>query len=164
MSFDPTVLAPGAGVGIWQLGNEFTVKATGAETAGAYTLLEQVCTGAPPPLHVHDGEEEAFYVLEGSLELHLGDDVSAVEAGSFCLVPRGTVHSFRSTSERPARLLVLLSPPGFERFFARCEERFPRASGIPDPSVVGPVLGELAADHGLRIVGPPPGMTADPVG
>lgn len=156
MSFDPTVLAPGEGAGIWQLGNEFTVKATGQHTNEAYTLLEQTCAGAPPPMHIHDHEEEAFYVLAGSLDVHVGEEIVAAEAGSFCLIPRGTAHSFRSTGPTPARMLVLLSPPGFERFFAECEERFPRASGMPAPDVVGPALMELASDHALRIVGPPP--------
>lgn len=159
MSFDRIVLGPREGQGIWQLGNEFSVKATGEQTAGAYTLLEQSCAGAPPPLHVHDDEEEAFYVLDGSLDVHIGDEVVEATAGSFCLVPRGTVHSFRSTSETPARMLVLLSPPGFERFFEEAERRFPRSSGMPDPAEVGPALGEIGARHGLRIVGPPPGST-----
>lgn len=156
MSFAARVLGPGEGDGVWQLGNEFTLKAGPEHTAGAYTLLEQTCGGAPPPLHVHDHEEEAFYVLEGSLDVHLGEEVVRAGAGSFCLVPRGTVHSFRSVGEVPARMLVLLSPPGFERFFAAVEQRFPRAAGMPDPAQVGPALGEMAGAYGLRIVGPPP--------
>lgn len=157
MSFGATVLNPGEGQGIWQLGNEFTLKATGEHTRGAYALLEQVCAGAPPPRHVHEDEEEAFYVLEGSLDIHIGDEVIAAEAGSFCLVPRGTVHTFRSTGPRPARMLVVLSPPGFERFFVECEQRFPQAGGIPAPEEAGPALTDIASGYGLTIVGPPPG-------
>lgn len=157
MSFEPVVLASGQGQAVWQLGNQFTLKVASEDTRGGYSLLEQVCAGAPAPVHVHDHEEEAFYVLDGSLELHLGDTVTAVEAGSFCLVPRGTPHTFKSTGASPARLLVVLSPPGFERFFADVEERFPEADGMPTPDVVGPALMEMAPRYGLRVVGPPPG-------
>lgn len=156
MSSDAVVLGPGQGAPIWQLGNEFTVKATAEQTGGTYSLLEQVCAGAPPPLHVHDHEEEAFYVLDGTVDLYLGDDVVKAEAGSFCLIPRGVAHTFRSTSEIPARMLVVLSPPGLERFFEAVEQRFPQGSGLPAPEVAGPALGELAGGYGLRIVGPPP--------
>lgn len=156
MSFDTVVFGPGEGQGIWQLGNRFTVKATGEQTRGAYTLLEQTCAGAPPPRHIHDDEEEAFYVLSGTLDVHVGDDVIEAAAGSFCLVPRGIEHTFVSTGREPARMLVVLSPPGFERFFAECERRFPEANGMPSPDDVGPVLTDLAGSHGLRIVGPPP--------
>ena len=153
---EPTVLHAGGGQTIWQLGNLFTVKAAAEQTEGRYSLLEQVCSGAPPPMHIHEAEEEAFYLIAGSLDLYVGDDVSKVEAGAFCLVPRGVPHSFVSTSPEPARMLVLVSPAGFEQFFADVENRFPEAGGMPSPDDVGPVLGELAAQYGLQIVGPPP--------
>lgn len=156
MSFHPIVLDPGRGQGIWQLGNRFTVKATGEQTGGAYSLLEQVCAGAPPPRHVHEHEEEAFYVLDGTLEVHIGDQVVRATSGSFCLVPRGVEHTLISTGPEPARTLLLLSPPGFERFFEACERRFPEADGMPTPDVAGPALAGLAQACGLRIVGPPP--------
>lgn len=156
MSGNATMLEPGEGRAIWQLGNRFTVKAASEETQGRYALLEQVCAGAPPPMHVHDNEEEAFYLLTGTLDLYVADDVQRVEAGAFCLIPRGTPHSFVSTSAEPARMLVVVSPGGFEQFFAEVEKRFPEAEGMPTPDVAGPALGELASRFGLQIVGPPP--------
>jgi mannose-6-phosphate isomerase-like protein (cupin superfamily) len=156
VTFEATVVAAGGGRPIWQLGNDLWVKADGGDTRGAYALLEQTCAGAPPPLHVHEREEEAFYVLEGSLELHVGDSVTEAGPGSFCLVPRGTPHTFRSRGDDPARLLVILSPPGFERFFDDCEHAFPREGGMPHPEEAGAALGAMAGDHALRIVGPPP--------
>lgn len=156
MSFESVVVAPGHGQAIWQLGNRFTLKVAADQTQGAYSLLEQVCAGAPAPVHVHDHEEEAFYILEGSIQLYLGDAVTTAEAGSFCLVPRGTPHTFESTGASPARMLVIISPPGLERFFAEVEERFPEADGMPTPDVAGPALTEMAQRYGLRLVGPPP--------
>lgn len=156
MTTKPTVLQPGEGQAIWQLGNRFTLKAASDETHGRYAILDQICAGAPPPMHVHENEEEAFYLLEGSLDLYLGDEVHQVQAGAFCLVPRGTPHSFTSTSTDPARILVVVSPSGFEQFFAEVEDQFPEANGMPAPDQVGPALDELAAKYGLQIVGPPP--------
>lgn len=157
MTATATVLQPGEGQSIWQLGNVFTVKASGDQTQGRFALLEQVAAGAPPPLHIHDADDEAFYVLDGSVDLYVGDDVLRAEAGAFCLIPAGIQHSFVSTSPEPARLLLVVSPAGFEQFFAEVEQRFPEAAGMPAPEAAGPVLGELAAQYGLQIVGPPPG-------
>ena len=156
MSSSPTILRAGEGRTIWQLGNHFTLKATSEATHGHFAMLEQVCDGAPAPMHVHESEEESFYVLEGAIDLYLGDEVHQVEAGAFCVVPRGTPHTFLSTSPDPARMLVLVSPSGFERFFAEVEQRFPEAEGIPGPDVVGPELTAIAAKHGCQITGPPP--------
>jgi mannose-6-phosphate isomerase-like protein (cupin superfamily) len=156
MTINATVLQPGEGQAIWQLGNRFTLKAAGEETQGRFAILEQVCAGAPPPMHVHENEEEAFYLLAGSVDLYLGDEVHHVEAGAFCLIPRGTPHSFTSTSAEPARMLVVVSPTGFEEFFAEVERQFPEANGMPAPEQVGPALNELANEYGLQIVGPPP--------
>ena len=157
MTAPVTVLQSGEGQPIWQLGNRFTVKATGDQTQGRFALLEQVASGAPPPMHIHEADDEAFYVLEGSVELYAGTDAVRADAGSFCLVPAGVPHSFVSTSPEPARLLLVVSPAGFEQFFAEIEQRFPEAGGIPSPEVAAPALGELAGKYGLAIVGPPPG-------
>ena len=156
MTTTATLLEAGEGRAIWQLGNRFTVKAAGEDTRDRYALLEQVCTGAAPPMHVHDDEEEAFYVLDGSVDLYLGEEVHRAEAGAFCLVPPGVAHSFVSTSASPARLLVIVSPAGLERFFAEIEALFPEAGGMPAPDQVGPALADLAPRYGLQIVGPPP--------
>jgi mannose-6-phosphate isomerase-like protein (cupin superfamily) len=156
MTATATVLQPGEGEAIWQLGNQFTVKAAGDRTGGRFALLEQVCAGMPPPMHIHEADDEAFYVLAGSVDLHVGDEVHHAEAGAFCFVPAGVTHSFLSTSAEPARLLLVVSPPGFEQFFAEVQRRFPEAEGVPDPAAAGPVLAELAAQYGLQIVGPPP--------
>ena len=75
MTMKPTVLPPGEGQEIWQLGNRFTLKAAGDQTQGRYAILKQICAGAPPPIHVHENEEEAFYLLTGSVDLYLGDEV-----------------------------------------------------------------------------------------
>lgn len=158
MTTTTTVLGPREGRRIWQLGNEFTLKADGGQTQGGFTILEQVCTGAPPPMHVHEHDQEAFYLLSGSIDLFVGDEVHRAEAGAFCLVPPGVSHSFTSVGDEPARLLVIVAPAGFEQFLAAVEERFPPGEGMPDPATAGPVLAAIAGEHGIQVTGPPPGL------
>lgn len=111
-------LAPGDGERIWIVGDTMTFKATAETTGGALALLENVAPpGGGPPPHVHTREDELFYVLDGTFEIRIGDDVHAVEAGGFAYVPRGTVHCFRNVAERPGRVLVGFTPGGMEGFF-----------------------------------------------
>lgn len=112
----PTVLQPGEGESTDLAVAEFAIKADSAATNGAYSFVEASGTVAATP-HVHHGHEEAYYVVEGSVTFLLGDDSTTVDAGSFVLVPRDTMHAFRSDGE--ARLLILHSPGGFEEYFRK---------------------------------------------
>jgi quercetin dioxygenase-like cupin family protein len=95
-----------------------TFKATGESTGGGLVLLENLTTpGGGPPPHVHTYEDEFFYVLDGTFEIRIGDDVHALAAGAFAYVPRGTVHNFRNTAATPSRILVGFTPGGIEGFF-----------------------------------------------
>src|SRR2546423_15520140 len=92
---------------IWFLHNLALVHARSEDTGGDYAVLE--LTGAPgdmPPLHVHPHDDEGFYVLEGALRLHVGDDVVHLQPGGFALAPRGVPHVYVVESEGPARWLA----------------------------------------------------------
>jgi quercetin dioxygenase-like cupin family protein len=148
------VLRPGEGREVSVLGDRYTYKATGEQTGGAYGLVETAVppgSSGPPP-HVHPGEEEAFYVLEGEVTILLGDRELAASTGFFMLVPRGTVHTFSNRSDREARLLVIISPAGFEQAFAEMAEVAPSAQEPPDMER----LMAIARKYNLEIVGPPP--------
>lgn len=112
-----TVLGPGAGARLSALGSTYTTKADGALTHGAYTLVEEEFWGDSTPLHAHVSAEEAFYVLEGQVAVWLGSEEVVAGPGSFLLVPRNTPHGLRRLDDAPVRMLTLISPPGFERFF-----------------------------------------------
>jgi quercetin dioxygenase-like cupin family protein len=107
-------------------GTLYTFKAVAADTAGAYTLVEQTLTGAPPPLHIHDGEEEAFYVLDGELVVHVDEERLTAGPGTFVLVPRGLPHTFQAAGGAPPRFLVIGSLAGIDRMFTDIAERFRR--------------------------------------
>lgn len=112
------VLQPGEGNTIRVPGHPvITTKVIGADTGGAYSLLEMTIYGEGPPLHVHKTEEEVFYVQSGEVEIRLGERTVKGTAGSVVLVPRGTPHTFWNVGTEPANLLVIFSPSGYERFF-----------------------------------------------
>jgi quercetin dioxygenase-like cupin family protein len=81
--------------------------------------------------HFHKGHSDSFYVLEGELEFHLGDEVFTATPGSYVLAPPNVVHHFRNRGDVPAKVLNLHTPGGFARY--RQELRDQRAQGIePD--------------------------------
>ena len=91
--------------------------AEGDDTGGRLTVYEILLPpDSGPPLHVHEHEDEAFYVLEGGLKVRMGDEEHEALAGSFVFQPRGIPHTFRS-SGNGARVLLLVVPSGFEGYF-----------------------------------------------
>lgn len=149
------------GTATWFLNSLVTTKAGMSETGGAYCLMEHLLTAdANPPVHVHRDEEEAFYVLDGEIELEVDGVVARVVPGSFALAPAGRPHTFRVLTPT-ARMLVIASSPnagGSSRGGS-----FFEAAGVPASARVLPVpaapdparLAALAADHGIDILPPP---------
>jgi mannose-6-phosphate isomerase-like protein (cupin superfamily) len=154
MSFShrTVVLAPGEGPRVGVPGHPFEVKAGTEATGGSYALIEATITGEGPPQHVHGAEEEAFYVLEGQINVLVGDHVVHGEPGSFVLIPRGTIHTFWNAGTVPARMLVIVSPPGVEKFLAEVvgDEEI-------DTATFGERVSARAADIDMTVVGPPLG-------
>jgi quercetin dioxygenase-like cupin family protein len=153
----PIVLDAGRGETIrGQAGGQLTFKARGAATAGALTAFENVVApGDGPPLHTHDSEGESWYVLEGTLRFKLGAEIHAAPAGAFVYVPPGTPHCFQNVGNAPARILVLFTPAGMERFFDRFAE-------LPAGRVEPATFAELGRDAGMTVLGPPLAVS-DPV-
>ena len=144
-SHEGIVLGAGEGKTISVLGNTYTYKAAKKETGGAYALIETTIVGDGPPPHIHSTEEEAFYVLEGELNVLVGERTVTATAGAFVLVPRGTVHTFSKAGTASAKTLTIISPAGFEKFFEEI-------AGPPDLKKII----ALAPKYNLEIVGPPP--------
>jgi quercetin dioxygenase-like cupin family protein len=99
---DPIVLRPGEGEKLDIAGNELVFKARPEETGGAYVLTDYTAgPGFPgPPPHRHREMTDAFFVLEGTLTLSLGDETIEAPAGSFVLVPPGNPHTFSEVRHR----------------------------------------------------------------
>jgi quercetin dioxygenase-like cupin family protein len=147
---EPVVVGAGQGTTIeGPAGGPLTFKVRGEQTNGVLTAFENVvAAGDGPPLHRHAHEDEAWYVLEGELRFRLGETIAGAPAGSFVFVPRGTPHCFRNVGTGAARILVLFTPAGMERFFDRFAELGP---GAVDSSAFGRLGGEV----GMDVLGPP---------
>jgi len=149
-------LAPGEGDLRWFIQNLITVKLTGEDTEGRFSLVEAIgARGDMPPLHVHHEDDETFIVLEGELSFHVGDAVHHGCAGSVLLAPRGVPHVYRVESEQ-ARWLVLSSPAAFAEFVLEASEPAAAATLPTVPPSIGPAeLTEIAGRYGVEILGPP---------
>lgn len=154
MSFtrQPVILGPGQGPLVRIPGHPFVIKASSEDTRGAYALAEATLTGEGPPQHIHHAEEEAFYVLEGEVGIQIGDKIVSGTRGAFVLIPRGTVHTFWNAGPTPAKLLVIVSPPGIEEYLAEAigNEDIDSATFIQRVSAV-------AHTYQMEVVGPPRG-------
>ena len=137
-------------------GGILTMKATAAETGGAFLLFEDfMAQGKTTPLHVHAHEDEALYVLEGEILVHIDGTNHPVGPRGIAMAPRGVPHAFLVTSPT-ARVLTLQTPGSAEAFYRGASEP---ASADTDPA--GPVdfaRVRAAAERsgGMEVLGPPP--------
>ena len=115
------------------LGGSINVRVRSEDTDGTFGLIEQVVpAGFPgPPLHVHPEFEETFYVIEGRIAVRVGDEAHEAGPGSVAVVPRGTPHTFANPTDRPVRMLVLVTPGGFERYFEALAAAVTERGGYP---------------------------------
>jgi quercetin dioxygenase-like cupin family protein len=141
-------LEPGAGRRLWVVGDTMTFKATAETTGGSVMAVEVLASpGGGPPPHVHEQEDELWYVLDGELEITLGDETFRAATGAFAFAPRGTLHCFRNPLDRPARVLIVFTPGGFEGFFF--EAGLPVVEGAAAPPL-GPEEIERSRDAAVR--------------
>ena len=125
---------PGEGERIWIVGDTMTFKATGETTGGKLLLFENLTTpGGGPPPHIHTREDEFFFVLDGTFEIRVGEELHVLGSGGYAYVPRGTVHNFRNVAETASRILVGFTPAGIEGFFR--ESGRPATDDGPAPPV-----------------------------
>lgn len=114
----PIILKPGEGNALNVLGDTVTIKINSDETGGKYSVIE---ISTPPnggsPLHVHHREDELFYVLEGDYEMYCGGRKFHAKAGSMAFLPKNMPHSFRNIGKSVGRILGVITPGGFEKFF-----------------------------------------------
>lgn len=112
------ILRTGEGRAAWVVGDLYTVKASGEDTGGAFTLIEvMVPSQSGPPPHRHTREDEAFYVLEGKFEIHLDDERLTAGPGSWVQMAKGSLHHFKNIGPTPAKMLILATPAGLDQFF-----------------------------------------------
>ena len=119
----------------------------GAESGGDFSLVEHPMSARAlaAPLHRHTREDEYSYVVEGRVGALLGDDVVVGGPGDLIFKPRNQWHTFWNAGDEPARLLEIISPAGFEQFFAELVDLGGVAGATPA------ALGALCQTYGLEM-------------
>jgi len=129
---------------VWYSGWLLTLLATAEETRGQFALIEATARkGNVPPRHVHHREEETFYVLEGEMNVTVGDRTFKATPGTLVCLPRDVAHSFAIESEQ-LRTLILLTPAGLEGFF--------KEFSVPAPAMTLPPANEPAYGEVQRML------------
>ena len=128
------------------LGNRYVLR--GESSGGRFALVEQ--TIAPralaAPMHTHEREDEYSFVLAGRLGAQIGDEVVEAGPGELVLKPRGIPHAFWNAGDEETRLLEIISPAGFEQYFADVAPALARP-GAPDSEA----LAEIRGRYGLTM-------------
>ena len=139
------VLGPGDGKAgfLGSIGVRFMID--GAESGGGFSLVEHPMAprALAAPLHRHNREDEYSYVLEGRVGALLGDEVVVGGPGDLIFKPRNQWHTFWNAGDEPARILEIIAPAGFERFFDELVDLQGVAEADPQ------VLMELCAQYEL---------------
>jgi quercetin dioxygenase-like cupin family protein len=144
------------------LGTTYLIR--GEDTGGRFALVEH---DIPPralaaPAHTHEHEDEFTYVLSGRVGIEIGDEVLEAGPGELVRKPKGIPHAFWNAGDEEARLLELISPAGFEAYFAELAPHLTcGAGGEPDFPAVGAIqaryaltmdlasIERLVSEHGL---------------
>lgn len=147
-----TLLGPDAIA--WQ-GTHYRTTLACADTNGAMSITDSVSPpDSGPPRHIHHDADEAFVMLTGDAEFWLAGERFVKGPGTTVFVPRGTEHTFRILGDLPSRHLIILTPGGFEGFFA---EMAAGQCQIPQDMAT---IEACAARYHLSFTGPP--LSADP--
>jgi quercetin dioxygenase-like cupin family protein len=114
------------------------------------------------PPHRHTREDEVSYVVEGEIGFRSDGREISLPAGGYVVKPRGELHSMWNPTDAPARMIEIIAPGGFERYFVELAEAIAASGGRPDPAVIAPVaeryglsfdfseIPALVERHGLR--------------
>jgi quercetin dioxygenase-like cupin family protein len=142
-------------------------KIFGRETGEALAVVEHpIDPRRLVPPHTHADVDEYSYVLEGEIGARIGDRVISASRGTYVLKPRGIMHTFWNATDRPARILEIVSPAKFERFFEEMGELL-KSHGPDTPERLGALavahkatmsmewVAELKSSYGLKLLGEP---------
>jgi len=153
----PVIRQAGEGENLWFAGGGlFTMKVSSADTEGAFIVLEdRVVRGKTTPLHLHPGEDEMIYVLEGELIAHIDGAEHRVGQGGLVVFPRGVPHSFLVTSET-AHLLAVQTPGTNESFYRDASEPSTSPADASRPPDLAKLRAVAERSETTRLLGPPP--------
>jgi mannose-6-phosphate isomerase-like protein (cupin superfamily) len=125
----------------------------GVESGGGFALIEHnlVPGQLAAPIHTHQNEDEYSYVLGGEMTALLGEQVLTATAGSFIRKPRHIPHTFWNQGTQPAKILEIISPAGFEKYFDELAE-IRSVPGPPNPEKLAALRGKYGLEMDLASV------------
>ncbi len=145
---DPRIVRGEEGDRVNVLGDRMTFKLTGADTGGKLTMIEEYNDpGVTIPPHVHENEDEIFRVLEGELQVTVGNETTVLKAGDMAFGPRGVPHTWTTVGTGKTRVILTAFPSGIEELFAQLGEL---PAGPPDM----PTVFAMCERHGIRFLQP----------
>jgi len=132
---EAVIRRPGEGKYIKLAGHPMAFLVTGADTRHTSMFEWTIPAGFFTGLHVHRVQEETFYVLEGECEWQIGNERVRATPGTYVFLPPGVPHNIGNASEKAARVLMTVSPPGHERYFEELAETVARG-GAAHPETI----------------------------
>ncbi len=142
---DPILVMPGGGDEFTMVGSQFFHNVKSKDTNGVFSVIEIVTPpGKGVSLHVHEREDELVYLLEGEIEVTLGDQTMKAVPGVMALLPRGIPHAFTSIGDKPSRLLDTILPGQFDNYFVELAALF--AAGEPSEEQID----ELSVKYAIK--------------
>ena len=148
------VLSAGSGPAAWVVGDLYTIKASGRETGGAFCLIEvAVPPQSGPPPHVHQREDEAFYIVDGEFKVSIDGKELTAGPGSWVRLAKGSLHHFKNVGTSTGKMLIHATPAGLDEFFLEAgrdaRTRTPEAGAATEADVQR--LLEVAPKYGVEI-------------
>ena len=136
MTSTAVIRGPHDDTGVELAGHPMAFLVTGKDTKYTsmfdWTIPPQFSTGR----HVHRVQEETFYVIEGECEWQIGEETIRALPGTFVFIPPGVPHNIANVADKPARVIMTVSPPGHEHYFEELADLASRSSP-PDPKAIG---------------------------
>lgn len=155
-ALEPHVVRKDEGEARWWFAALAVIRATGADTGGQMTIVEVTePPGTEAPLHVHHREDEAFFIIEGSATIEVGEDSFDVGPGDYAFGPRDIPHRYTVGDEGCRMLFICLPGGNFENVVVAMSEPA-GARTLPPPSEAEPDMNRIAAiaeAHGCELLG-----------
>lgn len=153
----PIIRQAGEGDRLWFAGGGiFTMKASAADTGGALFLFEdEMVRGKTTPLHFHPNEDEAFWILDGEVLLHVDGEEHRVGRGGFAFLPRRIPHAFLVTS-KTARIIAFQTPGTGEAFYNALTEPVSSTADEARPADMDRLRAVAGESDSIVLLGPPP--------
>ena len=146
MSAKAVIRMPGETKGVRLAGQPLEFLVTGKDTKHTSMFDWTVPAGFSTGLHVHRVQEETFYVLEGECQWQIGEQTVRAKPGTYVFIPPGVPHNIGNASDKPARMIMTVSPPGHEHYFEELSNMV-AAGSPPDPKAIAELRSRYDTDQ-----------------